>query len=100
MEKYCFVKNTFFNEPEDLHELERGFARRENVKIVLGSPSYSTRYARGEASFAHDVFCRENVEKAVKILSGVIAFGAHGPIFCSELFSSIEKRAPVYKCRR
>lgn len=35
MAEYYFVKDTFLNELEHLHELETGFAPHQNVKLVL-----------------------------------------------------------------
>lgn len=34
----CFIKITSFDEPEDLHDLEIGFARHQDVTLVLVSP--------------------------------------------------------------
>lgn len=55
MRECWFVKDTSFNELENLHELEACSALHQNVSLVLAKLSYSTRSARVQASSAHGV---------------------------------------------
>lgn len=80
-----FVKNPPHNELEVLHELETSSALHENVVLVLASPPYSTWSARADASSAHDVFCRADIEDATRFMSNDMAPEANGHIFRSNL---------------
>lgn len=78
MGEFYLVKDTLFNEPEDLHDLETDPALDQDVNMVLAGPPYHTRRARGQASSAHDVFCKKNIEGAVRHLKLVMVLEAHG----------------------
>lgn len=41
--------------------------------------------AQGQADFAHNFFCEENIENVVRFMSRSMAFEAHGHNICSDL---------------
>lgn len=72
MREYCVVKDTSFNELEDLHKLEIGSTLHQNVNLLLADPLSNTRNARGQASSTHDVLSKEDVNDAVKFMSNIV----------------------------
>lgn len=50
--------------------------------MVLADPSYETRSAHGQATFARHVFSNNDIEEAVSFMSCVRASGAHAHNFC------------------
>lgn len=78
MREYCVVKDTSFNELENLHDLETGSALHQNTTLVLADTRDSTCSAQGQMNYAHDAICREEIEDAVRLMGSVMAFGAHG----------------------
>lgn len=95
MKEYCFVWDTASDELEDLYELEKSYALSGEVSIVLFNLQYSSRRARAQASCAHDVVLRSDIENAISFMSSLMAFGAHSHIFASTLCSSTGARASV-----
>lgn len=85
MREYCCITNTSFNGLHDLGEPETGSAVHQDVNLMLGDPAYSTCSARGQASSTHNVFCKDNIENAVRFISNFMTSVAQGPIFRSGL---------------
>lgn len=56
--EYCFVKDTAFNEPEFLHELETSSVLQQNMNLMLAKPPKNTRSARVLASSDHVIFAK------------------------------------------
>lgn len=77
------VKDTSFNELEDLLELETGSALHQNVNLLLADLECSTCSGRGQVSSALGGFCKESTEDAVRLMSNVAPSGAHAHISSS-----------------
>lgn len=99
MKKYCLVKGTTVSELEDLHDLKGGSALHQSVNLVLGSPPYNARSARGQTKLAHDVFSRGNIKGAVGLISNVMPSRAQGQIFCSKLMFYSKNKVSVGRKR-
>lgn len=69
--KYCFIRDTSFNDLRDKYELEAGSVLTEKTGIILAGPPYSTRSAQCQLSSVPDVFSKKYLEHAVKLLGGV-----------------------------
>lgn len=57
------------------------------MNLMLADPPYRIRSARGQASPAHDVFFKEDIEDAVTFMSSLMAPRAQGHIRGSDLVS-------------
>lgn len=57
--KYRSVKDTSYNEAEDLHELETFSALNGNVDLVLANASYIAQSAPNQTSSYHYVYRKE-----------------------------------------
>lgn len=82
MRECWFVRDTSSDELRDPHELGNCSAFQYSVNLALAIPSYNTRSARGQASSAHDGFCKESIENSVQFMRNVIVPGEH---FCLNL---------------
>lgn len=85
MREYCFLKDTSINELKGLRELKTGSSLHQNLNFVLADLLYITRSARGQSSYAHDVFCKEEIENAVRFMSIVMVPRVHDHFFSSDL---------------
>lgn len=85
MRYYCLVKDNFFNELLDLHELNTDSALHQNVNLMRDNPPYNTHSSRGQASSAHYVFFTEEIADPVRFVSSVMAPAAHGHMLCAEV---------------
>lgn len=55
------------------------------MNLVLAHPLHKTRRARGQSSYAHEVFSKSGMEDAVGLLGSVMSPRAQGHKFCSDL---------------
>lgn len=53
--------------------------------MVLAYPPYTSRSARGQNSFAYDVFLKKDIGDSVSFVSDVVASEAYGHFFSSDL---------------
>lgn len=56
----------------------------EFMSTVLARPPLGIHTARGQASFADDVFPKNGIENAMSVMSSMIGSKAHGPFFSLE----------------
>lgn len=82
-----FIRETSVNDFEDEYAFKSGSLLTVKVSLVLSDPPYSTRRGRGQSSCAHDVFSKKEMKDAVRLLGSVMAPGAQGHVFCSDLMS-------------
>lgn len=85
MEKYCFVRDTLFNDLEDKYELDTRSVLTEEANLVLAHPRYSICSARGQPNSAHDVFLNKKMADAVRLVGSMKAPAAHGHVFRPDL---------------
>lgn len=85
MNWYCFIEETSLKDLELEYELEPRFVLTGKVSLVQADLPYSTCCARGQSSSAQDLFSKRDVESTVRVIGTVIASGAYGSIFCSDL---------------
>lgn len=100
MKKYRFVLDTLLTNLGNGYELEAGSVLTEKSSLALIDQPYKTRSAQGQWSSARDVFPKRDMEDPAKVVDSIMAPGAHGHIFCSDLEFFTEARAFVRRKRR
>lgn len=83
--EYSFIKDTSFYELEDLNKEQTGYALHWNKTLVLADLPDNTQSTRAEVNISHDVLCNEKMYEALKSMSSLMAFGAQGHFFRSDL---------------
>lgn len=78
-----FVKNTFLNELRDRHKLETGFLLHQNENMVLTDPLCSARSGRSQASSAHNMISKKEINDAARLMNKSMASEAHCHIFAA-----------------
>lgn len=87
------MKETFFNELEDLHKMEDCSAPFRVVDRLFAGRRSTTRVGLGQADSSHGLFFGEHIEDAVIFMRSSTAFGKHGQI-------SFQLNAPLLKRER
>lgn len=85
MKNLRLMQDTSLNDLGNEYELHPGSVLPEKLSPALAEPSNNTGSERGYETLAHDTFSRRDVEKWVRVIGKVMAFGAQGHIFCSDL---------------
>lgn len=62
---------------------------------VLAEPFHNTQSAQGQASCAHDVFSKNDIEGLVRFMSSLMSREAHSHIFCLDFMFFIGTRASM-----
>lgn len=85
MKVYCFVLDISFNDLGGQYALETSSVLSEKVNLSPADPLYNTCSARGQSSFAHDVFAKSIMENAGRLTGTVMAPGTRGLVICLDL---------------
>lgn len=80
MMKYCFIRDSSFNDLNDKYEFETGLVLAEKGHLVLTDSPHSTRIVQSQSDSAHDVFSQSNTENAVRLIGNLMASGTDGRI--------------------
>lgn len=85
MEEKRFVKDNVFNKLEDLHEPETSSLLHQNVNRRWPVSHKTLASADFQASSANDVLCKVEIVNAKRIVSIIMAVGAHEHILSFNL---------------
>lgn len=85
MGKCGFVTYVYFNDLDTLHEVETDSVQHQTVSPMLGKSRSDSRSAWVQASSAHDVLCKNDIEEALKFMSSFKAPAAYSYSSCCGL---------------
>lgn len=85
MNKDRFFQDISFSDLKDEYKLKTGSVFSEKVNLLLANPPRITRSARGPSNSAHEMFSKKIMKESVRVSGSLVATGAHGHIFCSNV---------------